>query len=77
MDHVTIFVAAVAVILLVILVEFLSAVLPMVIVLTMVPPAERHGLAELLAAADSSPKLRLWSALKVATLARRRQRRQR
>jgi hypothetical protein len=74
MDNVTILVAVVAVILLVIFVEVLSAVLPIVIVLALVPPAERHGLAELLAAADSSPKLRLWSALKVATLARRRQR---
>jgi putative exporter of polyketide antibiotics len=64
-------IAVLVVVILAVLAEVVSAVLPIVIVLTMVPPEERHGLAELLAAADSSRKLRLWSALRVAVLARR------
>jgi hypothetical protein len=53
-------------------VELLTAVLPLVIVLLFVPPGERAGLAEVLAAADSTPRLRLWSAANTAVLARRR-----
>ena len=51
-------VVAVVVIVIVAL-EMLTAVLPLIIVVVFVPPCERAALAELLAAADSSPKLRL------------------
>jgi len=53
--------------------EILSALLPLLVVVTLVPPSERQGLAELLAAADSSRRLRFWSALRVAVAIRRRQ----
>jgi hypothetical protein len=54
-----------------ILTEIIAAVLPVVIVIAAVPPEERDGLAKLLAACDSSRKLRLWPALRVAVRARR------
>jgi hypothetical protein len=60
-----------AVVVLLVVTELLTAVLPLIIVLVMVPPEERHGVAELLAAADSSRRLRFWRALRVAVLARR------
>lgn len=53
--------------------EMLAAVLPLLIVVIFVPPCERAELAAVLAAADSSPKLRFWSAANAAVLARRRQ----
>ncbi len=56
---------------LVVLVELAAAVLPILIVVTLVPPEERSGVAELIAAADSSRRLRLWPALRVAVDARR------
>jgi hypothetical protein len=40
----------------------------------LVPPEERDGLAQLIAAADSSRKLRLWPALRAAVAGRRRRR---
>ena len=55
----------------VILTELVVAALPVVIVIAMVPPEEREGLARLLAACDSSRKLRLWPAVRLAVLARR------
>jgi hypothetical protein len=55
--------------------EMLAAVLPLLIVVLFVPHCERAALAELLAAADSSPKLRLWPAVHAAAVARRRRRR--
>lgn len=61
-----------AVVILVVFVELAAAVLPMLIVLAAVPPEERQDLAELIAACDSSRKLRLWPALRVAVEARRR-----
>lgn len=57
--------------------EMLAAVLPLVIVMLFVPPGERAELAAVLAAADSSPRLRFWSAANVAVLARRRRQRAR
>jgi hypothetical protein len=54
--------------------EMLTAVLPLLVVVIFVPPAERAELAAVLAAADSGPRLRFWSAANVAVLARRRQR---
>jgi len=51
--------------------EAIAAVLPLLIVLTLVPPQERGAVAELLAAVDSSRRLRLWPALRAAVAARR------
>lgn len=56
-----------------VLTELVAAALPVLIVIAMVPPEEREGLARLLAACDSSRRLRLWPALRLATLARREQ----
>jgi hypothetical protein len=58
---------------LIILTELLAATLPLLLVVTMVPPHERAQLAELLAAADHSRRLRFWPALRTATAARRHQ----
>jgi hypothetical protein len=78
MDNIAVLVVVAAIVLLVVVfVELAAAVLPMVIVLTLVPPEERRGLAELIAATDSSRKLRVWPALRVAVKARRRRRPQR
>lgn len=54
-----------------VLTELVAAALPVVIVIAMVPPEERDGLARLMAACDSSRKLRLWRALRLAVQARR------
>jgi hypothetical protein len=62
---------AIGVIALFVLTELTAAVLPVIVVVTMVPPEERHDLAKLLAAADSRRRLRLWRALRVAVKARR------
>lgn len=64
---------AATIVILLVLTEITSAVLPIVIVLLFVPPHERADLARLIAACDSSRRLRLWPALRVAVLARRRQ----
>ncbi|KUL27184.1 hypothetical protein [Actinoplanes awajinensis] len=66
--------AVAALIIFVVLTELVAAAIPVLIVITLVPPAERADLARLLAAADSSRRLRLWPALRIATAARRRQR---
>jgi hypothetical protein len=63
--------AIAALVMLFVLAEIAAAVLPLIIVLTLVPPAERQALAELMAACDSSHKLRLWTALRAAVKARR------
>ena len=63
--------AVAALVLLFVAAEIIAAVLPIIIVITLVPPEDRRGLAELLAATDSSRKLRLWPALRVAVAARR------
>jgi hypothetical protein len=65
----------VAVIVLVVIVELAAAVLPILVVVTLVPPAERQGLAEVVAAIDSSRRLRLWPALRASVRARRQERR--
>jgi hypothetical protein len=64
-------IVAVVVVALFIVTELAVAVLPMIIVITLVPPWERRDLADLLAAADSSPRLRLWPAIRLAVAARR------
>ena len=74
MTGLAIFAIVAGLVLLLILAELIAAVVPLIIVVTMVPPEEREALAELLAAADSSRRLRLWRALRVAALARRAQR---
>jgi hypothetical protein len=71
MDSVAVFVTVAIVVVLAVFVELVAAVLPMIIVLALVPPEERHGLAELIAATDSSRKLRVWPALRLAVAARR------
>jgi hypothetical protein len=60
--------------LVIVVAEVLAAVLPLVIVLTFVPPEQRDALARLLAACDSSRRLRFWPALRVAVRARRHER---
>lgn len=57
---------------LVVVTELVTAVLPLVLVIALVPREERRDLADLLAAADSSRRLRLWPALRTAVRARRR-----
>jgi hypothetical protein len=67
-------IAALLVILL-ILTEIVAAVLPLIVVLVFVPEQERDALARLIAACDSSRKLRVWPALRLAVRQRRRERR--
>lgn len=71
MESLAAIVAVAALVVLVLVVELASAVLPIIIIVTLVPPEDRHDLAEVLAAADSSRKLRLWPALRAAVIARR------
>jgi hypothetical protein len=70
---VDIVIIAMAALTVLVLTEIIAAVLPVIIVIAAVPPAEREGLARLLATCDSSRKLRLWPALRTAVLARREQ----
>ncbi len=56
---------------LVVLTELVSAVLPLIIVLACVPDRERETLARVLAACDSSRRLRVWPALRLAVTLRR------
>ncbi|WP_433296470.1 hypothetical protein ACQP2F_38480 [Actinoplanes sp. CA-030573] len=63
--------AVAAVVLVIVLTEIIAAALPLLIVITLVPAHERQELAGLLAACDSSRKLRFWTALDVAVKARR------
>jgi hypothetical protein len=72
MNDLVVVAAVAALVVLIVMVELAAAVLPVLIVVTMVPPGERQGLAELMAAADSSRRLRVWSALRLAVAARRR-----
>ncbi|MEU8817512.1 hypothetical protein [Actinoplanes sp. NPDC048796] len=55
--------------------EIMSAVVPLIIVLTCVSGRDRETLAEVLAALDSSRRLRLWPALRFAVVLRRQERR--
>jgi hypothetical protein len=74
MNEFTVLCAVVALIGLFVTMEIVSAVLPLILVLALVPPQDRAGLAQVIAAADSSRKLRLWPALRLAVAARRDQR---
>ncbi|GID27209.1 hypothetical protein [Paractinoplanes brasiliensis] len=67
----TAFAIVAAVVGLVVICELLAAVIPVIVVIAFVPPEERHTLADLLAATDSSRRLRLWPALRAAVAARR------
>jgi len=60
-----------ALLLVIVLSEIVAAVIPLVIVLTCVPVGERDALARVLAALDSSRRLRVWSALRLAVTLRR------
>ena len=62
-------------VLLFVLSEIVVAVLPLVIVLLAVPQRERDALARVLAALDSSRRLRLWTTLRFAAAMRRQERR--
>jgi hypothetical protein len=61
----------VVIVVVVTLTELAAAVLPILIVILLVPPEERADLATVIAAADSSHRLRLWRALRTAVAARR------
>ena len=56
-----------------VLAEIAAAVLPLILVVALVPPEQRQELASVLAACDSSRRLRMWPALRAAVEARRRQ----
>jgi len=62
-------------VLLFILTELAAAVLPLVIVIVLVPPQDREALARVIAACDTSRKLRIWSALRLAVVLSRQERR--
>jgi hypothetical protein len=64
--------AGLGVLVLIIVTEVVAAVLPLVLVIVLVPHEQRRELAELLATVDSSRRLRLWTALRLAVMARRR-----
>ena len=72
MNSLVVVVTVVGLVAFVIASEVVIAVLPLTIVVAFVPPDERRGLADLLAATDSSRRLRLWPALRAAATARRR-----
>ena len=63
-----------ALVVLIVLTEIAAAVVPLIIVLTCVPAADRPALAHLIAACDNSRKLRAWPALRAAVAYRRHQR---
>jgi hypothetical protein len=71
MNEFAVLAAVAALVLLFVLAEVIAAVLPLIIVVTLVPPEQRRELAELLAACDSSRRLRIWPALRAAVRARR------
>ncbi|GGK85339.1 hypothetical protein [Mangrovihabitans endophyticus] len=71
MEGIAVLAAVAVLVMLFVLAEIAGAVLPLIIVMTLVPPDERDGLARVLAASDSSRKPRLWRALRVAVKERR------
>jgi len=75
MNEFAVLAAVATLVILVVLAEIAAAALPLIIVITLVPPHERPELAAVLAACDSSRKLRLWAALQAAVKARRLRRR--
>lgn len=74
MEHIALVGAVGAFVGLVVVVELAAAVLPLVIILAFVPACERAVLADLIAAADSSRRLRVGRALRLAVAARRAER---
>ena len=74
MNELVVLAAVAMTIVLIVLIELATAALPLVIVMTFVPPHERRELADVIAALDSRRRLRLWPALRLAVRARRRQR---
>lgn len=74
MNQFAVLAAVAALVMLFVFAEVAAAVLPLIVVLAVVPPGQRRELAELIAACDSSRRLRLWRALRVAVKARRRAR---
>jgi hypothetical protein len=71
MNEFPVLAAIAALVMVFILAEIAAAVLPLIIVMTLVPPEQRDALARVLAACDSSRKVRLWAALRAAVRARR------
>jgi hypothetical protein len=71
MNQISVLAAVSALVMLFVLTEVAAAAVPLILVLALVPPEQRRDLAGVLAAIDSSPKLRLWSALRVAAARRR------
>jgi hypothetical protein len=71
METIVLSVIVIAVVAIVALTELAAAVLPILVVVLLVPADQRADLARVLAAADSSHRLRLWRALRAAVVARR------
>ena len=71
MNEFAVLAAVAALVMLFVLAEVAAAVLPLIIVMTLVPPEQRDALARVLAACDSRRRLRLWPALRAAAKARR------
>lgn len=71
MNDVAVLAAVACLVMLFVMAEIIAAVLPVIIVVVLVPPEERAALADLIAATDSSRRLRLWPALRTAVAARR------
>jgi hypothetical protein len=74
MTEIVVIAAVAALVLLIMLTEVAAAVLPILIVIVLVPPEQRDDLARVVAACDSSRRLRAWRALRLAVEARRRER---
>lgn len=74
MNEIAVIAAIAALIMLFVLAEIAAAVLPLIIVVALVPPEERADLAKVVAACDSSRRLRFWPALRAAVTMRRQQR---
>ena len=66
MNELTVLAAVAGLVMLFVVAEIIAAVLPVIIVVALVPPEERAALADLIAATDSSRRLRLWPALRTA-----------
>ncbi len=73
MNDLTVVAAVAGLVMLFVLAEIATAVLPLILVVALVPPEQRRDLADVLAAYDSSRKLRLWPALRAAVKVRREQ----
>lgn len=71
MTDLTVLAAVAGLVALFVFAEIVAAVLPVVIIVALVPPEERDSLARVVAACDSSRKLRLWPALRLAVRNRR------